>query len=251
MKKIITIIVLLLCIYSANAQVSIKDSTVAAPMFQINYGMHIPGGDYADRFGWGQNVGLNFYYKTSSNWLWGANFTYLFGNQVKNEADILSNIYTSDTSIIDGNGAYAEIHLYERGYYVAIMGGKLFPIFGPNNNSGLTIMGGVNFLQHKIRIENPENVAHQLSSEYLKGYDQLSNGIGITESIGYTHLGNNRVTSFTIGFEFTQSWTQCRRDYDFVTMQKIDDQRLDLTYSLKFGWILPLYKRSASNFYYY
>lgn len=251
MKRFIAIIILFLWVFFANAQVSIKDSTIAAPMFQVNYGIQLPGGDLADRFGWGQNVGLNFFYKTSSNWLFGVNFSYIFGNQVKNEADILSNIYTSDTSIIDGNGTYAEIHMYERGYYIAFMGGKLFPVFGPNNNSGITIMGGANFLQHKIRIENPENTAHQLSKEYLKGYDQLSNGIGFTEYIGYTHLGNNRVISFTVGFEFSQSWTQCRRDYDFVTMQKIDDQRLDLIYSLKLSWILPLYKRSASNFYYY
>jgi len=250
MKKISLSVFLFLFLFQAKAQVNVADSVIATPMFQMNYGVQLPGGDLAERFGMGQVTGLNFFYKDRSNWLYGLNFTYVYGNHVKNEADILSNIYTSDTSIIDGNGAYAEIHMYQRGYYISLMGGKLFPVFGPNPNSGITVLGGFSFMQHKIRIENPENVAYQVVGDYVKGYDQLSNGIGLTQYVGYTYLGNNRVTSFSIGFEFTQAWTECRRDYDFVSMQKIDDQRLDLLYSLKVSWILPLYPRASTQFYY-
>ncbi|PKP43619.1 MAG: hypothetical protein CVT95_12030, partial [Bacteroidetes bacterium HGW-Bacteroidetes-12] len=218
MSKHTFIILLLLFISKLSfSQLSVKDSSVAAPMFQISYSVQLPGGDLADRFGFSSGVKFSFIHKTPSNWLFGAEFTYIFGNQIKNKHNILSNIYTSDTTIIDGNGSYAEVYFYERGYNIGFMGGKLFPIWGPNKNSGITIMAGPCFLQHKIRIENPENVAYQIKDDYKKGYDQLTNGIGINEFIGYTYLGNNRIISFVFGFEFTQVFTKCRRDYDFVT----------------------------------
>lgn len=51
-------------------------------------------------------------------------------------------------------------------------------------------MGGGGFLQHKIRIENRENVAPQILGDYAKGYDYLRNGPAGYLYVGYVFHAN-------------------------------------------------------------
>lgn len=231
------------------SQVNVRDSSIATPMIIGSYMYQIPGGDMAVRFGNNSNVGATMLYKTKKNWLLGAEGNYIFSNAVK-ESNIFDSIKTTTGYLIDGNGEYATVRLYERGFNANLKAGKLFPIVGPNPNSGLFFLASAGLLQHKIRIENPDNVAYQIKGDYKKGYDRLTNGFAISEYIGYMHLGNLRLVSFHIGFECTQAWTQSRREYDFDKMSKDTKQRLDLLYGIKAGWIIPLYKRRLKEYYY-
>ena len=110
---------------------------------------------------------------------------------------------------------------------------------------------GVGLIQHKIRIEVIGNNIPQLSKEYKKGYDRLSNGLLLTQSVGYLYLSTNRLLNFYIGVECMEGFTQSRRSFDYDLMKQDTKKRLDVLYGGKIAWILPLYKKAPQSFYYY
>jgi hypothetical protein len=96
--------------------------------------------------------------------------------------------------------------------------------------------------QHKIRIQDdPQVVVSSLAGDYKKGYDRLTNGLAITEFIGYQHFAKNRLINFYAGIELTQGFTQNRRDYNFDTFERDDAKRFDGLVGFKLGWVLPFY----------
>lgn len=232
------------------SQINVRDSVINTSLIQVTYSYQVPGGDLSKRFVSNNAIGLGYLYKTKKNWMIGADGFFMFRDSVT-ETGILDSIMTGDGNIIDGNGMYAEVHMYERGFHMGIKAGKLFPVIGPNPNSGIVVLGGVGLLQHKIRIENRNNTAPQISDDYKKGYDRLTNGLAVSEFIGYMHLGNSRLVSFYAGIELVQAWTQNRRTYNYDLMGADNSKRFDMLYTLKVGWIIPLYKRSPDPFYYY
>lgn len=250
LKKIIALVFVISSL-GLQAQKTVRDTAVSVPMIKIDFGFHKPGHDLSDRYGINNTAGVSFMYKTKTNWLFGANFSYIFSENVLNKDEILSNISTSNGQIIDGNGMFTTVNYHERGFYTHVSAGKLFPVLGPNNNSGLYFTGGVGLLQHRTLIQNPENKAPQISHEYVKGYDRLTNGLAISEFIGYKHLGSNKLFSFYAGIEMIQAWTKSRRDYNFNTMQKDTKDRFDTLFGIRFGWIIPLYGKSSDQYYYY
>lgn len=236
--------------FNSFSQEQQKDSATFYTLFSASYEYQIPGGDLSKRFLNNSNVGASLLFKNEKNWIYGIDFNFIFRDTVK-ETSVLDSISTSNGYIIDGNGVYAEVFLYERGFYASAKLGKIFPVFNSNANSGLTFIGSVGLLQHKIRIENTENTASQIKGDYKKGYDRLTNGLGISEFIGYTYLGEKKLSNFMIGFEFVQSWTQCRRDYNFDQMKKDTAKRFDMLSGIKVSWAIPIFKRTTNEFYYY
>jgi hypothetical protein len=248
--KLIFLLVFILLIPSLKAQKKQVDSTFACTFIQIHYGLTWPGGDLAERFGVNSNVGLSLSRKTSNNWIWGAGFDYIFGSQVR-EDNILDNISTSDGNIIDADGLYAEIYLYERGYQVSGKFGKIIPLDKLHLNSGLMLTAGAGYLTHRIRIENPGNLAPQVYGDYKKGYDRLSGGFSLNQYIGYVYFGQNKLANFFAGFEFTEAFTQELREYNFDTQAPGQEKRFDLLYGIRLGWIIPFQKKSGQVNYYY
>jgi hypothetical protein len=237
-------------LYSINsslAQHNIRD-TIAFPMIGATFGYQLPGGDMADRFGNNFNVGGVFLWKLKNNLIFGFEGDFLFGDDVK-ENTILNKYKTPDGNIIDEHGHYATVILYERGLKFEFRVGKIFPVIGPNKNSGLMANLGIGYMQHKIRIETPESSIPYISGEYSKGYDRLSTGPSLTEFIGYMNFSNSRLVNFYAGLEFTQAFTKNRREMNFDTGKKDDMSRLDLFFGLRIGWVFPLYKRSADKLY--
>jgi hypothetical protein len=255
MKKRCAFFFLLLFFLSSlfsRAQVSIRDSSIFIPMVYLTYSYQFPGGDMAKRFGSNSSIGGGVTFKLKSNWMINAEGNFLFGGKVKNADSLLWHISTSDGFIIDANGYYADIVYYERGYDFYGRFGKLFPVLSPNPNSGFVVMAGAGFLQHKIRIKNTAgNDAPQINGDYAKGYDRLSNGFSLTGSVGYMFLSNTRMLNFYLGFEFIQTWTKNRRDFDFDTGMKDTRKYSDQLYGIKACWIIPLYKRTPKEFYLY
>ncbi|MCD4773763.1 MAG: hypothetical protein K8R41_10320 [Bacteroidales bacterium] len=254
MKKI-KIILLALCFgiisNQASSQASMQDSSLFTTMFTGFYGYQFPGGDLVNRFGSNSEIGVSFLIKNNNNWIHGVEFDYLFGSDVKIGNTLFTDISTPEGNIIDGNGIFANIQLFERAYYSSLKAGKIFPVWGPNPNSGLVIIGGLGYINHKIRIDVENNTAPQLAGDYKKGYDRFTSGIAISEFFGYMYMGNKRKVNFYAGFEFIQAATKCRRDYNFDEMKGDDKNRLDLLFGIKAGWIIPLFKRTPEKFYYY
>lgn len=253
MKKLFPLLLLsgfLLSSGLCRAQSNVGDSAMNIPMLYAAYTHQWPGGDMKDRFGNNSNINGGFLFKHKSNWIFGADYNYLFGNKIKGGDSLFSAIDTPDGYIIDRNGELTNALIWERGYFISAKFGKIFPVISPNPNSGPMLMASIGFMQHKIRIDVPGNTAPQLEGEYLKGYDKLTNGLGISEFIGYMYMGNQRLVSFFGGVEFTQAFTQSRRSYDFNLGARDNTKRLDLLWGVKVGWIIPFYKRVPKGYYY-
>lgn len=245
------IIVGLLWVKPAFAQKAVRDSSITIPSISVHYAYQFPGGDLSSRFGNNHNVGGEFTIKLRSGFILGVEGSYLFGTDVKNENSYFKNIRNDHGFVIDGNGQYAEVMLYERGLHIFAFAGYQFTFWSPNPNSGPFIHLGAGFLQHYVRIENPGNVTPQIMGEYSKLYDRLSNGFSATQMIGYRYMGNHNLSNFYIGIEFTQAWTQSRRAYNADDMKQNTDKHLDLLFGIKLGWVIPLYGRAPKDFYYF
>lgn len=252
MKKYCTIIIVFFALIPVSQILSQNVSDTALPAFGIGpaIAFHIPHGDMADRFGNSGAIGGHVFYKTAKNWFLGVDAHYISSGNVK-EDHLLDRITTEEGHLISGNGINEDVYFRQSGIYTGIKAGKIFSVLDPNPNSGLIFIASGGFLQHKIKIDNPNNTAYQLKDEYKKGYDRLSNGFAMSEFIGYYHMSNSKMVNFYVGFEFIQGWTKNRRSYDFYKMKKMDKNRMDLLNGLKFGWFFPIYNRVPDDFYYY
>lgn len=245
------IAIILSLLFSLTVFGQIKDSSINIWQCEINYSYQIPGGDMATRFGNNSSIGLGLTYKFGSNWTAGFEANYLFGGIINDSSSILDALKTETGQIINEYGEYGTILLTERGFYSGIKLGRVFPIGGPNLNSGIVFNVGAGLLQHHIHIENKDNNTPPVLDDYKKGYDRLTNGLSLREFVGYQYLDNKNIFNFYVGVEFYQAWTQCRRDFNFDTMEKDDTPRNDYLFGVRAGWILPLYKKSPNEYYYY
>jgi hypothetical protein len=250
-RVFLVVLIVVLGSHYIQAQVTFRDSAVSLALFMPSIGLQAPGGDLAERFGPNGNAGFHFMYKWQNNFVLGADGQFLFGNILR-EDSILSGIQTSQGEIIDAGGQFASVFIYQRGMQFNARAGYVWNAFGPNDNSGILLTGGIGFLQHRVEFQSPENRAPQISPEYLKGYDRLTNGVAFTQSIGYMNLANNRRANFYFGFDFTQAITQNRRSWNFDQRAADDRQRLDLLFGFRAGYIFPAYKKAKYNseFYY-
>jgi hypothetical protein len=112
------------------------------------------------------------------------------------------------------------------------------------------INAGLGYLQHKIKIDDIGKRTPNLNPDYKKGYDRLTAGIAISQSIGFLYLSNNRLTNFFLVMDFTQGYTQSMRSFNFDTETKDTQKRWDLLFGPRLGVIIPLYKKMPNEFYY-
>lgn len=203
------------------------------------FGGHGSAADLGDRYGGFMSTGLGVDYITTNDFIIGGQGMILFGSTVKE--DVIANVRNEDGLLFGDEGGIADIGLRQRGLKFDLHVGKIFR-FKEESRSGIRATIGGGFFQHKIRIQDdPQVYVSQLNKEYKKGYDRLSNGIGITEFIGYQHLGKYRRVNFFIGVELTQAFTKNRRSFNFDTISANNDSRFDFSYGVRFGWILPFY----------
>ena len=209
----------------------------------------IPSGDLSERFGNNFNIGGVFQWKNKKNYILGLDGQLIFGNSVK-ENTILDSLSTHQGGVISAQGEFADVVLYERGLKFELKLGKIFPVFGPNKNSGILTSIGVGILQHKIRIENQGSSIPSIEGDYKKGYDRLTNGLCVTAFAGYMNFGNKRLVNFYAGLEITQGFTQNRRSFDFDSRTQDLKKRNDLLIGIRVAWVIPIYKRAPKEFYY-
>jgi hypothetical protein len=239
----------LLVSLSIHAQFQVRDSSLFNPHFAVSYGVHFPSGDMADRFGINQSLGLGFHIKSKTNWYYGIQANYIFGKDVT-EPNLIQNLLTADGELLDNQGQITNLFIQQRGFAVTANGGKLINTKRVNPNSGFLLLGGVGFLQHKIRLEHQETYVKQLDGEYEKGYDRLTNGLTLYQFAGYFFMSNNRLINMYGGIEAYQAFTQNRRDLNFDTMTRDTARRKDILVGFRLGWVLNLYRRSPDKFYY-
>ena len=227
-----------------------KDTCLKMHLVGAGLSIQNPGGKLAERYGYNMDVGVSYFFKTGKNLLFGIDPHYFYGNQVKE--DVLAPLKTPEGTITNSDGNFGVIRINERGWNIHLCIGKIFPkIFGKkighNPNSGITTIFGAGYMLHYISFLNEERNIPQISGAYKKGYDRLTGGPCLKEFIGYSFLSNNRLLNFYGGFEFYQGFTKSLRSYDYDLMQRDQQNRIDLLFGFRIGWILPIYKRKESD----
>lgn len=245
MNKLLLSILLLSTALFTRAQ-NIRDTTIMAPVISASYAGQLPLLDMADNFGMNSNIGITGGLKFASNWQVEFEGGFLFSKNIK-ITGLLDPIMTSDDQIIASDGGLASVVAYERGFTGGFNIGRVFPVIGPNPNSGLIAKFGVGVIRHKIRIENQLNLVPQLDKENLVYFDRLTLGVMTKEYFGYQHLGNNNLTNFTFGIEFIQGFTKGMRDYQLDIEAPYNSNRLDFLVGIRVGWIFPVYRKAPAD----
>jgi hypothetical protein len=248
MRNSLFLIVFCLFGLQMKAQLNLNDSSVAASIIQVDLGIGMPAADMADRFGVHALVGGGYQYKTAGNWLYGVNGAFIYGSIVR-EDSILDNLRNEAGFIIGLDGLQYDPILWESGMNFKVEVGKITDIWAINPNSGLAFTGGLGFLQHRIWIYIDEAAVPQLTEEYRKGYDRMSNGLMLTQYVGYYLFSNKYFINFRGGIEVMEAFTQNRRSLNYDTGLKDETPRFDMLFNLKLTWNLPVFEQPRSKYY--
>jgi len=225
-------------------------NTGDAFLVQASYGYFEPGGDLADRFGSSLSPGLRAEWQfDSTQWFAGLHGAFFFGNEVKE--DVLSGLRTSDGRIIGNDRSFADVQLRMRSWLTTVYGGKVIRLGQGGARSGIRLELGLGYFRHKIRVQDdPSRNVAPLSDAYKEGYDRLSAGIALHQSVGYQYLSADGRINFALSFECTQARTEGLRGYQYDLRGPDGDQRTDLLFGLRATWILPFYVTDGEAIYY-
>ncbi len=212
-------------------------------------------GDLQDKFKNFIGLGGGFLYKTKSEWYIGFDGAFMFNDKTKNAEAVISDILSSNGTIIGANGRATNIFISQRGMTLQFLKvGHLVwrkKVLNGNPSSGLLAMTGIGLLQHQYRIIDRDNSAPQLAGNYSKGYDQLRNGLSVNPFLGYVYYDNDKFINFILGIEYSLAFMESRRDFDFLLMKKDETKTTDHLVSLKLIWNIPIRKKMSRDYYYF
>jgi len=231
--------------FFAKAQM---DTAITVPLLGIHFGGQLPFGDMAKRFGANLQAGGSFFIKTKKNWIYGIDVFYIFGRNVKE--DVTKQLKNSEGHITDNEGYPADLRITERGLGAHAHFGRIFNFDKALPNSGILVMVGVGYLQHKINLYDAQNRIAAINGDLEKGYDRLSGGISYSQFLGYLHISQNRFLNFYAGIEAHETMAKSFRKVNYDTGLPDTKQRMDGLLGLRLGWILPLYKKKPNDYYY-
>jgi hypothetical protein len=246
-KKHILLFICLISLMQSNAQ-SVKDSSFRIIMTGVHFCGQLPQNNMAQRFGPNLSAGVDLFWKTKRNFLFGIEGSYFWSKNVRE--DVVASMKNSDGFITDNEGYPADLRTTERGWNFDAKVGMILPKTGHNPNSGIFFTIGAGYMQHKVKLYDANQKIAAIKGDLAKGYDRLSGGFAVTYFIGYQYLSNNRIANFSFGVEMYQGFTQSFRGFNYDTGLKDTQKRSDVLVGLRFTWLLPLYKR-AKDFYYY
>jgi len=246
MKYSIVWIYLVICFFDVQAQ---EEKKLQVLLPNVSVGFQQPVADLSTRFGWNTAFGIGIDLLTSKNWIWGAEAHYLTGGNVKE--DVFSNLRDVNGDIFGNDKGFVDAILRERGLSIGARFGKLFSFKKINENSGLRVTLGTGFLQHKIHIQDNSQNFIQTYNGYIGGYDRLTNGIYLSQWIGFQYLAKNRLINFLAGVQIMEGFTQSRRAMNYNTKTVETGTRLDLLLGFHGSWILPFYLGDKGEEVYY
>lgn len=239
--------ILVLAAFSLRAQ-----NQGNALLANFGYGYFEPYEDLSTRFGGFHSAGVGLDYLTPKNLIFGVRGDFFYGNNVRENTIVDAR---NELGFVYGTGGEpAVVSLKMRGISGFVYVGKLFPLGETDARQGIraTIGGGI--LQHKIRVQNdPQMPTPQFGGEYTAGYDRLTNGFALTQTVGYQFLAQNRRANFYLGLEITEGFTSNRRNANFFQPPSAKNTgRLDLIVGLRGVWTLPFYLgvEGTENIYY-
>lgn len=245
------IIVLLFSLISITAfgQDKQKGDGESALLIGLSYKGAMPGADFADRWGFNNTLGIDGNFKFKNNVTVGLNGGFIFGNRFK-DTTTFANLYNEHGNITSlSTGKPADVKFLMRGFNTYASVGYVWNRFGSNANSGIWFDFGVGFSAHKIKIESLYDAIPQLEGDYRKGYDKLTMGVSSRQFIGYLYQAEKRLFRVYAGIEFSESFTNNVRSYNFDIGGPDNTLYNEFNYGFKVGWIVPIKKRTSNGYY--
>jgi hypothetical protein len=233
---------------SAKGNTRPKDSASSGFLIELSYAGQLPGGELGQIFGFNSNVQGGVYYKTRTNWEYGASFGYIFGNQLR-ASNIFDSIATTNGNLIANDGNYAGISYFEKGFTIQLTVGKLFPV-SKNINSGILFTLSAGYIQYHIDIQSTTDLTPQIDSNYVKGYEHLTAGVCATEFLGYQYISKKQFLALFAGFEFTEAFAKSLQ-FDFQSETKNPNYKYSMLSSIRVGWILPILQDNTKKLTFY
>jgi hypothetical protein len=247
LKKFILIIIIFQFL---SCKILAQDSSINnITCFTVQFQQDKPIMDYGKRFSWCNRAGASIYKKTSSNYIFGARFDFIFGSNII-EDSLAINLTNSTGGITGLNGNPYDMPVFQRGYQAGIDFGRILPFAQANKNSGPLLLTSIGFMQYKLNFYDKDNVFPQLTKEYKKGYDRLTNGLFIDQLVGYSYFSKSHSLNFYAGINFNYARTGGRRNWLFDVQRSGLDKRNDATIGARIGWIIPLYAKKVEDTYY-
>jgi hypothetical protein len=75
--------------------------------------------------------------------------------------------------------------------------------------------------------------------------------VAFSQFFGYLFLDNKKFVNFYLGVELQEAFTKSLRSWQFDINAALPGNRLDMTFGIKAGWIIPVYaKEKVEKFYY-
>ncbi|MBN9483729.1 MAG: hypothetical protein J0H46_10270 [Bacteroidetes bacterium] len=218
-------------------------------VFSINGDYDLPGADMAKRFGASYRVGVEVFYKTKSNWMFGPKLDLIFGGKIK-EDSLMINLKDNSNMVLNISGQRQGVGTFERGYMIGVQLGKLINTSKKSSDNGVMFLTSVGFIQHKINIFDRSASTPELKTEFKKGYDRLANGLYVEEYVCYNYFADNGLINFHIGLDVMAGFTAGRRDFLWDVRRPDTGSRLDLLFGIRGGWYLPIFKRKSEEFFF-
>jgi hypothetical protein len=216
--------------------------------FQIGLGGSLPFEDLKERFGGNLNFSFGGEYLSKNNWLFSSEFIYYYSENIKE--DILKPYRTAEGLLIGDDQQYADIKFRQRAIYVGASVGKVIG-FSSKTRSGLGFSLGGGLLAHKIIFSDDRNSVAQVRAGRNIGYDRLTRGAAIKETISYKLRSLDRKLNLDFALDFTQAFTSEVRAINFDTGLPTIPKRMDVLIGARIIWTLPYYHGGKEATIYY
>ena len=247
-KMRISFVIILVLFISLQGHSIGRDSSEVHNGISFSYGYHLPFMDLSKRFLSFSEVGARYEIRTKNGFLWRFGGSFLFRDTIK-QTNILDGLTNENGYILTGEGEIANVFLWQRGFLADVTLGKVFRLGNKGGSIAASLGGG--FMQHKILLYSKEFYIPQVQEEYAKGYDRLTNGILLKESVHYRYFPNNRLLGFFAGVNGIQGFTKNRRAFNFDTRSVEDELRYDFSLSLELGVTILFNRKTPDEYYFY
>jgi len=217
-------------------------------LFSLGMGLHASGADLADRFGSSKSANLSWELLAPSRVFYGLEGGVFFGGNVK-EPNLGANLISSNGTVTGTQGIPVIVDPSFFAYKIQFNLGKTWQLADSASWMWLAKLG-LGFIEHHIAFNVNEDELPQLTGEYVKGYDRLTNGIHTELYCGIMHLDENRLKNFYVGVQVLPAFTGERRAFNFDTQTAPIENRFDLLLGVRAGWVLPIYRVTKDTYYY-
>lgn len=227
-----------------------KNEAVSSFLIGVHYAPSYALGDLQKRYSFLNQIGADISYKTHSNWIFGGDMSFLFGNRTK-ITGLFDHLVDSQGNITNTDGNIGVVLANPRGWSFNLHVGKVFPVGKSNPNSGIFVRLNVGYLQHKLYIETRDDVVPSLELDYRKGYDRLASGFATEQMVGYLFMGDNEYLNFYAGAFIQEGFCKNRRNLNYDQPDIPVDKRLrfDILTGVKVAWMFPAYSRYPKGYY--